>query len=117
VYTDNAYTAEAGTGGLRIQALEMPYESDPLSANTMATALQAIASSNTRRGCRVKFHANKSAALMWAGLTGYISYQRWTIEETQAHIIGDYFINGTKQTISMGNRLDVEWLCEPVGAY
>jgi hypothetical protein len=112
-WTDKTYTAEAGTSGLRSQALEMPYQSDPAEVEALAIALQAKSSNLTRRSCRVKFHANKSSTLMTYGFYSIINYC-WTIVETQTALGSDFFIAGVKRTISPGNRLDVEWLCRPV---
>jgi hypothetical protein len=114
IYPYNSYTIEVGTGGLRVETLEMPYQNNPNTANAVAAYLQSVSSDNALRACRVKFHANKSAELMTAAMTGQIS-TRWTIQETQTGIDGDYFINGRKRTISLGNRLDVEWLMVPAG--
>ena len=114
IYPFNPYTVEVGTGGLRVQTLDMPYQNNPLTADSVANYLQSIASNNALRACRVNFHANKSAALMAAAMTGLIS-TRWTIAETQTALGGDYFINGRKRTVSLGNRLDVEWLMSPAG--
>jgi hypothetical protein len=105
---------ELGTSGLRVQTLDMPYQNSPVTADVVASYLQSIASDNTRGAHRVYFHANKSAALMLAAMTGLIS-TRWTLEETQTALFGDYFVNGRKRTISLGNRLDVEWLVVPAG--
>jgi hypothetical protein len=107
------YTKVAGTGGLRVLSVDMAYESSRDMADSLAATLQPLASSNTRRSCRVKFHANKSAALMAAAQTGLIS-TRWTIAETQTALSSDFFIAGVKRTIGPGNRLDVEWLMRPV---
>ena len=114
IYAFNPYTVEVGTGGLRVQTLDMPYQNNPITAASVCNYLQAIASDNANRACRVSFHANKLAALMTAAMTGLIS-TRWTIEETQSALGGDYFINGRKRTVSLGNRLDVEWLMVPAG--
>jgi hypothetical protein len=76
--------------------------------------MQSVASTNNRGACRVNIHANKSAALMTYAMTGLIS-TRWTIAETQTALGGDYFINGRKRTVNLGNRLDVEWLMVPAG--
>jgi hypothetical protein len=114
IYSFNPYTVTVGTGGLRVQMLDMPYQSDPLTADAVATYLQTISADNNRRGCRVAFHANKSAALMTTAMTGLIS-TRWTIAETQTGLNGDFFINGRKRTVSPGNRLDVEWIMVPAG--
>lgn len=113
IYAYNPYTGEAGTSGQRVLQMDMPYQDDPSEALILATTLQPIASDNTRRGCRVKFHANKSAALMAAAQTGLIS-TRWTIAEDQTALNSDFFIAGCKRTVSLGARLDVEWLCRPV---
>jgi len=107
------YTKEAGTGGLRVLTVDMAYESNQAMADSLAAILQPIASSNTKRPCRVKFHANKSAALMAAAQTGLIS-TRWTIAETQTALNSDFFIAGTKRSVGPGNKLDVEWLMRPV---
>lgn len=112
IYSFNQYTVEVGTGGLRVQTLDMPYQNNPLTADAVCNYLQSISSNNALRGCRVSFHANKSAALMTDAMTGLIS-TRWTIVETQTALNGDYFINGRKRTVSLGNRLDVEWLMVP----
>jgi hypothetical protein len=107
------WSRELGTGGLRVLTVDMAYESDQAMAESLAATLQPLASSNTRRSCRVGFHANKSAALMVAAQTGLIS-TRWTISETQTALNSDFFIAGVKRTIGPGNRLDVEWLMRPV---
>ena len=114
IYAYNPYTVEVGTGGLRVQTLDMPYQNNPITADAVCNYLQSISSNNAVRSCRVNFLANKSAALMTMAMTGLIS-TRWTIQETQTALGGDYFINGRKRTISMGNRLDVEWLMVPAG--
>jgi hypothetical protein len=109
IYPYNPYTVSVGTGGLRVQSFDMPYQNDPQIADDIANLLQAMTSGHTKPPIRVKFHANKSDGLMTAAMLGNIS-SRWHITETQTGINGDYFINGRKHTLSPGNRLDVEWL-------
>lgn len=115
IYAFNPYTVEVGTGGLRVQKLTMPYQNNPNTADAVANYLQSAASDNERRGCRVKIHANKSAALMAAVIAGTVS-TRWTLAETQTGLSGDFFINSRRWSIGMGGRLDVEWLLVPAGS-
>jgi hypothetical protein len=109
IYAYNPYTVEQGTGGLRVLTLDMPYQTNGNVADSVCTSLQVTAADNNRRACRVTIHANKSADLMTAAMTGLIS-TRWTVIETQTGLSGDYFINGRKRTVEMGNKLTVEWI-------
>ena len=115
IYPFNAYTVTVGTGGLRVLTFDMPYQNNPLTANAVCNYLQTITSDNERRGARVNIHANKSSALMLAALTGGIS-SRWTLVETQSALAGDWFINSRKWKVSLGNRLDMEWMVVPAGS-
>lgn len=115
IYPYNAYTVQVGTGGLRVLSFDMPYQNNPITADAVCNYLQAVTSDNTRRGARVKIHANKSAELMLAALTGLIS-TRWTIAETQTALGGGWFINGRHGTIGPGNRFDMEWTVVPAGS-
>ena len=115
VYTYDDYTVTAGTPGLRVLNFDMPYQSNILVADSVCFYLQSITGDNTRRGAVVKIHANKSAALMLASMTGGIS-SRWTLAETQTALGGDWFVNGRRWKISLGNRKDMEWYVVPASA-
>lgn len=115
VYTYDDYTITAGSAGKRVLTFDMPYQSNILVANSVCSYLQSITSDNTRRGAVVSIHANKSALLMLASLTGTVS-SRWTLEESQTGLAADWFINGRRWTVSLGNRKDVEWYVVPASA-
>jgi hypothetical protein len=110
IYSYDQFIASAGEG-LPVLTFDMPYQSDPLIADSVANYIYSLISAG-KYGRVVRFHANKSTALMEAALTGGIS-TRWTILEAQTATGAEWFINGRNLTLSAGNRLDVEWYCVP----
>jgi hypothetical protein len=90
----------------------MPYQTDPLVADSVCDFLQSVMDDNSRRGAVVSFRANNDATLMTAALTGTIS-SRWTLVETQTAMSADWFINSRRGKIGLGGQFDMEWMVVP----
>ena len=92
---------------------DMPYQTNTLTADQVATYLQSVVSSVSRRGAIVSFQANKSATLMAFALAGIST--RWTLSEGQTAMSGDWFINGRRGKIGLGGRFEMEIYVVPAG--
>lgn len=115
IYLYDDYTATAGSDGLRVLNFDMPYQTSPVTAESVANYLQTIVSNLNSYGIGVRFLANKSSNLLAAALLGAPS-TRWTIAEAQTGVTGDWFINSRRMTMGLGGRLDVEWQMVPASA-
>jgi hypothetical protein len=114
IYSYDPLTVEAGTDGLKVLQFDQPNQTNFNVAKSISGWLLSQVNDPTIRGARVKFLANKSAALMTAALTGYIS-SRWTVIEDQTGISGDWFINGRHGVMGPGGNFDMEWIMVPAG--
>jgi hypothetical protein len=111
IYSSDPYTATAGSG-LRTLTFDQPYQSNPLMADAICNYLYAIVTTAGYRGMRVDFHANKSATLMGAALTAYMT-TLFTVGESLTGTSGNWWVNGYQMTIGPGGRLDVSWWMVP----
>mgnify|MGYP007071579131 CR=1 FL=1 len=112
IYPYDTYIVTVGTEGLRVESLDMGYQTNPLVADSVAAFGQSVFDDNTRRGAVVTYRANNDSTLMLAALTGTVS-SRWTLVETQTALAGDWFVNSRKGRIGMGGQFDMEWMVVP----
>ena len=112
IYPYDTYTVTAGTEGLRVESIDMGYQTSPLVADAVAGFMQSVFDDATRRGAVVSLHANNDATLMLAALAGTIS-SRWTLVETQTALAADWFVNSRKGRIGLGGEFHMEWMVVP----
>jgi hypothetical protein len=115
IYPFDRYTVVRGTDGLRVESLDMGYQTNPLVADSVADYGQSVFEDITRRGAVVRYRANNDATLMLAALAGTIS-SRWTLVETQTALASDWFVNNRKGRISMGGEFHMEWMVVPASS-
>lgn len=113
IRTNDPLTLKAGSGDIVLK-YEMPYEDNSNVAQGIADYLYSKLkrSANYTRVKKITFMANYDATHMLAALTGWPS-TRWTIEEDQTGITGDWFVNGGRRKLGIGGRIDMEWAITP----